>query len=500
MRVAFATPEVYPFSKTGGLADVSGALPFVLAACGVQVSVFTPLYRSSASWLQAHQAQLEQLKLPHELWIGDEQHYPVYKKLTSNGVQFIFIDDPQLFDRNSLYQSETGTDYPDNLARYTCFSRAVLEYYSHLVPPPDLFHAHDWQAALVPVYLKTSFSRPSFSHVRSLLTVHNLGYQGLFPAEQIYSTGFGWELFTPERLEYFGQLNLLKAGLIYADAVNTVSPTYAREIQDAEQGLGLHGVMSSIRGKLTGILNGIDAVQWDPATDPHLPAHYSADDLSGKSICKKRLQLELGLPIRPRSMVLGMVTRLDRQKGIELLLEAFPSIAALDIQLIILGSGDLALQERLSALVADFPEQVALRLGYDEPLAHLIHAGADVLLMPSLYEPCGLNQMYGQRYGTLPIVRETGGLKDSVVNCTPKRIAEGRASGFTFRQFDARRLAEAVKRAAEVYFTERRTWTKLLRSVMSIDNSWQARAQSYLALYERILSTVQKQAEAGTHE
>ena len=486
MRVAFVTPEVYPYSKTGGLADVCAALPGALAGRGIEVTVFSPFYSSARAWLEAQHIPTEQLSLPHELWIGDEPHDVVFHTCRVNGLQLVFVSDPPLFDRDQLYLDDDGQDYHDNLARFSCFCRAVLEYYSHHAPPPDVFHAHDWQAALIPVYLKTSYSRPAYNHTRSLLTVHNLGYQGLFPAEQIYATGLSWDVFTPERLEFYGKLNLLKGGAVYADAVNTVSPEYAEEIQSAEYGHGLEGVMAANHHKLSGILNGIDPRQWDPLTDPHLPTHFSADDLSGKLVCKKLLQRDMRLPIRPKAFLLGAISRLDKQKGIELLLEAFPRLAALDVQLVVLGSGDKYIAESLAALAADYPEQVALRLGFDEPLAHQIEAGVDALLMPSLYEPCGLNQMYSQRYGTLPIVRETGGLKDSVINHTPKRLAEGKASGFTFRQFDAKRLLDTIRRAAALYFTDHKAWTKLVKHVMSIDHSWDARARAYIELYESI--------------
>lgn len=486
MKVAFATSEMYPLAKTGGLADVSGTLPRALAQLRVDITVFMPMYRSAAEWLSSHGAEPEHLELPHKLWIGDEQREVAYKRFSFDGVQLVLVDQPWYYNRPHLYLSENGADWADNVARYAYFCRAMLEYCLWQDDVPDIFHVNDWQTSLIPVYLKTAYNDPQLAQCRTLLTLHNIGYQGVFPKEHLYATGLGWEVFQPDKLEFYDHINLLKGGVAYADAINTVSPTYAKEIQTEEQGKGLEGVFAANAGKLSGILNGIDITYWDPAVDPHLPAHYTSEDLSGKKVCKKILQRELSLPIRPRALVLGVVSRFDVQKGIDLIMDAFPQIAGADIQLAVLGSGNRELETRMRWLAELYPEQVAVRFGYHEPLAHLIEAGADCFLMPSRYEPCGLNQLYSQRYGTVPVVRETGGLKDTVANCTPKRMADGRASGFTFRPATDKALGDAIKRAARLYFTNKRTWGKLQRHIMGLDHSWGARAKTYLMLYEQL--------------
>jgi starch synthase len=379
-----------------------------------------------------------------------------------------------------------GQDYADNVARYAFLCRSVLEYYLQHERAPDLFHLHDWQTALLAVYLRTTYSLPQFAETRSLLTIHNVGYPGIFPAEQIYATGLNWDVFTPEILEYYGKLNLLKGGIVLADAINTVSPTYAEEIQTHAYGRGLDGVLRAQAHKLEGILNGIDTVQWNPATDPHLPERYSISRLSGKKICKRQLQRELGLPLRANALLMGTISRLDHQKGLPLLIKAFPRIADLDVQLVSLGSGDSALAEELRQLSVQYPKQVAVKLGHDESLAHRIVAGCDVFLMPSRYEPCGLTQMYSQRYGTVPVVRNTGGLRDTVTNYTAARLAAGKASGITFGAYDAKSLVDGIRRASRLYFDERGSWNALVKHIMGIDHSWQRSAGSYLLLYRKL--------------
>ena len=496
MNVAFVTPEVFPFSKTGGLADVSQALPAALAELHVKPRVFTPLHRSAQEWLAKHTVQTEFLHLPQRLWIGDEQREVAYRTLDFQGVTHVFIEQPWYFNRPHPYLDSTGNDYPDNVARFAFFCRAVLEYCLWQVYTPDVFHINDWQTGMLPIYLETLYNREHLAGVKCLLTLHNIGYQGVFPKEQIYATGLGWDVFTLDLLEYYDQLNLLKGGIASAHAINAVSPTYAKEIQTPEQGRGLDGVFTATASKLTGILNGIDIGAWNPTSDPHIPAHYSADDLRGKGVCKKQLQRSFQLPLRSNALLLGIISRLDTQKGIDLVCDAIPQIANLDMQLVVLGSGAKDLEARLSQLAQAYPEQVSVQLKYDEPLAHLIEAGSDGFLMPSIYEPCGLNQLYSQRYGTVPIVRETGGLKDTVFNYTQRRHAASRASGFSFRTPDSKALAESIRRAAKLFFTNRRTWNQLVRNIMRIDNSWASRAVSYKLLYERLLQAAPSRGES----
>lgn len=487
MKVAYVTPEVLPFSKTGGLADVSQALPRALAAQGQDCTVFTPYYRQAAEWLGGNGQAADDLDLKRGIQVGEDERALHYRVLKAGPVTVVFVVNDWYYDRAHCYLSEQGGDYEDNVARFAFFCRAVLEYCIELEQTPDVFHVHDWQAALIPVYLKTIYSHEPPAAAKCLLTIHNLGYPGIFPAAQLPATGLEWDVFSIDQLEYYGKLNLLKGGIVFADAVNTVSPSYAEEIQTAEYGGGLDGVLAHHREKLSGILNGIDQDQWNPATDPHLAKHYSSAELAGKQACKLAVQRELGLPLRPRTPLLGVISRLDRQKGIQLLIEAFPRIAGQDLQLAVLGAGDSSLEGRLARLGQDYPEQVALRLGHSEPLAHRIIAGADAFLMPSFYEPCGLTQMYGQRYGTVPIVRATGGLKDTVLDYASRGAGDAQAGGFSFDQADSRALAGAVKRALQLYFTNQRAWKKLVRGIMQFDHSWDSSAAAYLKLYYQIV-------------
>ena len=485
MRVAFVTPEVNPFSKTGGLADVSDALPAALARLGVEVTVFSPLYRSAASTLDRLGLTVEETGGP-ALWIGDERHAPRYRSAIREGCRLVFVGDEAFYDRPSLYVDADGADYADNVARFAFLCRSVLEYYVARGAAPDVFHLNDWQTALAPVYLKTIYRQPSFAGARTVLTLHNLGYQGRYPAPQLYATGLDWGVFHIGALEFYGQINLLKGGVIFADAITTVSPSYAEEIRQPAFGNGLDGVLRDAAGKLSGILNGIDTRSWDPAADPVLPARFSAADLRGKAVCKRALQERVRLPAQPDTLLLGAISRFDVQKGIPLIVDALRMLAPLPVQLVALGSGDAALEQRLRTLAAAQPQRVAVTIGFDEHLAHLIEAGADAFLMPSAYEPCGLNQMYSQRYGTVPIVHATGGLKDTVVDYTPQRLAAGVASGFGFDRFNAAHLAEAILRAWHLFTNARSDWRRLQEICMQLDRSWTTSARAYAALYARL--------------
>jgi starch synthase len=499
MRVAFITPEVYPFSKTGGLADVSAALSSALGLAGCELTLFTPLYRSAIDWFEHHPIEWTEHILPEKLWIGDEQHPVAFRTIEHNGIRIVFILNGYYYDRPHLYLNDKEEDYIDSISRYSFFCRSVLAYYLASGVAPDIFHLHDWQSALCAIYLRTLYNRQEFSQSKSLFTVHNLGYQGLYQPQELYAAGLEWDVYNIDKLEFFGKINLLKGGIVYANAVNTVSPSYAREIRTEQYGKGLHGVLQAHRAKLSGILNGIDTATWDPETDLHLPYNFSRRSISGKAKCKRALQIELGLPPRADSMLLGVISRFDTQKGIDLVLGAFPQVANFDIQLVVLGAGADQLEAGVVKLAAEYPQQVAVRLGYNEGLAHRIEAGADAFLMPSSYEPCGLNQMYSQRYGTLPIVRETGGLKDTVVNASPKHIADGSAVGFTFKQYDAAKLAEAIRRAVRLYHSDRKTWRALMANAMRRDFSWHASAQQYLRIYQQLSKPANHAAKEEAH-
>jgi starch synthase len=488
-RIVYVSSEVHPFSKTGGLADVAHALPDALGRAGVDVTVFSPCYRSVKQWLAAHGALTRDVALPDEVWSGAERHRASYRILEQRAQRLVFVVNDALFDRPQLYVDADGRDYADSVVRFAFFCRAVLEYGLFTGEIPDLVHLNDWQTALIGVYLKTIYRQPALQRVRSVLTVHNLGYQGHFPAEQLLATGLGWEVFHAEGLEFYGGLNLLKGGLVFADALTTVSPTYAEEMQTAEAGRGLDGVVRAQRQKLVGILNGINVREWNPADDPHLPAHYDSSNLGGKAACKRALQQRAGLPARDTSFVLGVISRFDAQKGIPLIADAIETLADLDLQLVVLGAGDRAIENRMRALMAAHPDRVHVHADFDEPFAHLIEAGADAFLMPSAYEPCGLNQMYSHRYGTVPVVRETGGLKDTVRDFSSAALAAGQASGFTFRDLDAKQLAAAIRRAETLYRSDSESWRALMRHIMGIDHSWEESARAYRELYERVSNT-----------
>lgn len=492
LRVALVSSEVQPFSKTGGLADVSGALPHALAGLGCAVQVFTPLHRSARLKLDALEVEHNRIEMPHLLWVDGAEHQLAFICLELADYEVIFIDCPEYFERSGLYQDEQGRDYQDNVARFSFFCRAVLEYFLFTGEAPDVLHCNDWQTALLPVYLRSQYPQPLLSGIQTLLTIHNLGYQGLFPAEALHQAGLSWDLYHIDGLEFYGQLNLLKGGIVCADAISTVSPTYAKEIQTEEYGAGLAGLLQAQKGKLSGILNGIDTELWDPLTDSRLPAQYCGRKAAGKAVCKRALQQAVGLPVRRYSMLLGLVTRLDAQKGVELLLAAWPTLRKLDLQLVVLGSGSPQLEAALLELAASEPLRVAVQLSFNDELAHQIYAGADSLLMPSLYEPCGLNQMYAQRYGSVPIVRQTGGLRDTVRNATSKRLARGSASGFSFKAAAPKPLALAIRAAARLFSRHPRQWQKLWRSIMAIDNSWDSSARDYLKLYRRLLKAAAK--------
>lgn len=475
--------EAIPLAKTGGLADVVGTLPVELARLGHDVSLALPRYAA----LDATVIPLTQSSRVAVPWLGARRDVGVETGTLGGGaVSLICIRDDPFFARQGLY-GEAGHDYPDNLDRFALWCRAVMEVCAEPGRPPDILHAHDWQAALAVVYLKTLYRNdPAWANTRALFTIHNLGYQGHFPVSTYDRTGLPWSEYSPERLEYYGQVNLLKGGLVYADLLNTVSPTYAREIQTAEFGYGLEGVLQTRQDRLCGVLNGIDEQVWNPATDPHLPARYSADDLSGKRVCKRALQAEMQLPVRETPLV-GLVSRLAFQKGIDLLVDILPALLGLDVQVVVLGSGDPAYQARLADLSARYPDKLAVRFAFDEPLAHRIEAGADLFLMPSRYEPCGLNQMYSLRYGTVPLVRNTGGLADTVAPYAPGVGSGSAATGFSFEKPEPAVLLSTLMLALQVY-RNKAEWAGLMRRGMQQDFSWGRSARQYVELYRRAMA------------
>jgi starch synthase len=484
LTISFVTSEVDPFSKTGGLADVSHSLPAALAQLGHDVTIFSPFYRGVADRCAAHELDLAAEPGP-DVVVWDTPQPLRFRVAQREGYRLVFAANDALYDRDGLY-GDGGRDHPDNLARFSFLCRAVLEYHRGRGEAPEILHANDWQCGLLPAYLRTSYASPLFAGTRSVFTVHNLAYQGLFPGDQLAVTGLDPSLFHPEALEFWGQLNLMKAGLVFADAITTVSPSYAEEIQTPEHGRSLDGVLRAQRHKLRGILNGIDPHRWDPAADPLIAAPYDAGALAGKETCKRALQRRLNLSEDPAAFVLGVVSRFDVQKGIPLVVAAFRQLAGEPVQLAVLGVGDAAIERHLRELAGEYPRRVSVHVGFDDALAHQIEAGADAFLMPSAYEPCGLNQMYSQRYGTIPIVHATGGLRDSVQDYSPQALNEGKASGFSFAPLSADNLAAAIRRALAVFRDDAKSWRALLRQCMRIDNTWTHSAKAYEALYREL--------------
>ncbi|MGE5322995.1 MAG: glycogen synthase, partial [Actinomycetota bacterium] len=437
MNIAFAASECVPFSKTGGLADVLGALPQALAALGHKVSVYVPKYRQTR--LPEANTVLPSITVPFD----DQYRFCSLLDGGKNaGVQFYFIDYPPFFDRDALYGTPAG-DYPDNAERFALFSRAVLEA-SKILGVPDIFHCHDWQTALIPVLLRTSYmDDPVFQSTATVFTIHNMGYQGLFPPDTLPLLMLPWDLLTMDKMEFWGKVNFLKGALVFSDFITTVSRKYSQEIQTAEFGFGLDGVLRARSGTVTGILNGVDYNEWNPEKDRLIVRQYSAENLEGKTECKYDLLRQFGIesPQTVELPVIGIVSRFAAQKGFDLIAEIAEDLARLPVVFTILGSGDKDYQDLFIKLNRQNPEKFALKVAYDNVLAHKIEAGADMFLMPSRYEPSGLNQMYSMRYGTVPILRATGGLDDSVDQWNP---ATGKGTGFKFSPYSGAVLLATV--------------------------------------------------------
>ncbi len=480
LNILMVASEAAPFAKTGGLADVVGALPQALQAQGHDVRLVMPWYRSVRKNSGPVRKNRSSLAVP----MGGAVDTVAFRQGALGAVPVYFIDAPELYDRAGLY-GEEGQDYPDNALRFGLLSRAALELTRKISFVPDIVHAHDWQAGLVPVYLNQHLWRDAhFAKTGSLFSIHNLGYQGQFATEALVGLGLDSSLAAPDRLEYFGRISLLKGGIRYADRISTVSPTYCREIQTPEFGMGLDGLLTSRQTHLHGILNGLDDDLWSPATDPALPENYSTSNLRGKAVCKAALQDELGLQPDPAVPIVAMVTRLDSQKGIDLLIDTWQTLLDRKIQLVILGSGAPDYERALTTQGQAYPGRVAFSRRFDDKLARRIYAGSDLFLMPSRYEPCGLGQLIALRYGCVPLVRATGGLADTIVDPCDRTAP---ANGFLFQEQTGTALIEGLDRALSTYH-QAKAWQTLLRYGMQQDFSWQRAAAAYSDLYRRILS------------
>ncbi len=488
LRILFATPEAVPFAKTGGLADVAGALPKFLQLLGCEVVLVLPYYRMVKKSGFPIQYLGEEIEVP----LGDQTlRAEVYQSVLNPMIPVYFIGRDEFFDREYLYSTPKG-DYFDNAERFIFFSRAVLHLIQHLQLRPDVIHHHEWQTGLISAYLKSIYSDdPLFSAVATVFTIHNIAYQGLFKKEKLSLTGLPQEMYNPEGIEFWERINLMKAGIVYADVINTVSQKYSEEVQTPEYGYGLEGILRKRRRDLYGILNGVDYQDWDPSHDPHLIARYDLNDLSGKRECKKDLLREFGLPPTLEKVpILGMISRLADQKGFDLLAEIIDELFTSDLGFVLLGTGEQKYHDLFTRIAQKYPQKAGIRIAYDDRLAHKIEAGADIFLMPSKYEPCGLNQIYSLKYGTIPVVRATGGLDDTITHYDP---STGAGNGFKFSRYDAKEFLNHIKTALNFY-AQPEHWTKLIRNAMTSDFSWKKSAEAYLRLYRK---AIEKKREGG---
>jgi len=482
LKVLFLSPEAVPFAKTGGLGDVAGALPAALKRLGADVRLVLPLYRIVREGDFKTRRLLDDLEIP----LGKEKFTAdVLEAKTAESIPVYLIERDDMYDRPNLYGNARG-DYYDNLERFTFFAHASLRIAQAISFKPDVIHCHDWQTGLVPALVKGPYSNVSnFAGVPSVFTIHNIGYQGIFPVEKLSVTGLPKsEFFHPEGLEFWDKISLLKSGIVYSEAITTVSPKYAEEIQAPEYGMGMEGILETRRAPLHGILNGADYRLWDPVHDLHITETYSPQDMVGKRRCKESLIQEMGLD---RSLqgrpLLAMISRLDAQKGLDLVAKVLGKILTMDVGLIVLGSGDEKIQQALQKAAKKNPGRVGLFIGFNQPLAHRIMAGADIFLIPSRYEPCGLTQMYALKYGTVPVVRSTGGLDDTIVQFDPQK---GRGNGFKFGPYKPASFLAAIRRAVEL-FQNSGAWNGLVANGMKADFSWDRSAQNYMDLYRSVM-------------
>lgn len=480
MRVLIVSSEIVPFAKTGGLADVTGSLPKALRRIGVEADIILPLYRT----VDRDRFPLEHSGPPVRVPMGHREEIGIVMETDAgDGVRAFLVRNDRYFDRDFYYGTKDG-DYVDNCERFAFFCRAIMEWIGRSGRSYDILHCNDWQTALVPAYVKTLYSHgEAFRSTGTVFTVHNLGYQGLFWNHDLPITGLGWELFTPKGVEFYGKLNVLKAGLVFSDILTTVSDTYSREIQTAEYGHGLEGVLYERRADLFGILNGVDYEDWNPETDPLIAARYSCKDLTGKKVCRDDLLAEFGWTGPVEEPVIGVIGRLTAQKGFDLIEQIGDWLAKQPVRVIILGTGERKYEEAMAEIGRLHPGRISLRFSFDNRLAHKIEAGSDIYLMPSKYEPCGMNQIFSLKYGTVPVVRNTGGLADTVVDADED---PARGTGFVFNGYDPVELNDALSRALVAY-ADRPRWEAIVKRGMAKDFSWDASARAYVSAYEKAL-------------
>lgn len=475
-KILFVTSEAHPLIKTGGLADVSGSLPKALAELSQDIRIIIPNYQ--ALKISGNVRSLGSLRVDNRTITILETQMP------DSRITVWLIDYPEFFNYpGNPYNDENGYAWPNNAERFALFCKVAVEVAMNRADldwEPDIVHCNDWQSGLVPALLALESRRPA-----TIFTIHNMAYQGLFPASRLAALNLPGQLWHADGLEFYNMLSFMKGGLVYADRITTVSPTYALEIQTPDFGYGLEGLLLHRKAVLSGIINGIDLDQWNPGTDAYLDHHYQAASLDQKYANKSELQKRAGLPVDNQCALFGLISRLVEQKGIDMLLDCLPEMLAMPVQFVLLGAGNTDFEQRLLELRTLYPDKLAITIGYDESLAHLIEAGADIFLMPSRFEPCGLNQMYSQRYGTIPIVRKTGGLADTVVDSTPETLANNTATGVVFTEASAGALMEAIKRTL-ILHSNAEAWKKMQLNGMLADFSWRHSAEQYLALYRSI--------------
>jgi starch synthase len=489
MQVLFCASEVTPFAKSGGLADVAGSLPESLHKFGCDVRIFMPLYRSVREKTRDLDPLAQDIIIP----IGThDYHIHLWKSRTASGIPIYFLEKDELYDRSYLYGSPVRGDYEDNAERFIVLSLAARQLCAAIDWYPSIFHLHDWQTGLVAAYFQTNWRYDhKFGGSGTVFTIHNLAYQGVFPSGFFSLTNLPPSVWSPQGIEFWGNCNFLKAGLVYSDFITTVSPRYASEITTSDFGFGLDGVLKDRKDSLRGILNGIDINTWDPQTDPYLPCNYSADDLAGKKVCKEALCKQTGFVGKSCDLpLLGMISRLAAQKGFDLLEEILPTLLKLPVNLVILATGDAAIEANIRDMAKLYPKRLKLVGRYDEEMAHLIEAGADIFLMPSRYEPCGLNQMYSLRYGTIPVVHATGGLDDSVADVL---TCPDSGTGFKFSKYEPKAFLKTIKSALEL-LKDPLKWVEIQKRAMTLDFSWDRSARQYVEVYETVLAAKKRLA------
>lgn len=481
MKVLYVSSEVAPFAKTGGLADVAGALPKYIQALGHDVRVVMPKYRQ----VEESGADLKKTGITVYCNIVERTvSAGVVESRLGESVPIYFIEQDRYFDREGLYGTSVG-DYEDNAERFIFFCKSVVALCEEMGWQPDILHCNDWQTGLIPAYLSVLYRDSEFwGRVATVFTIHNLAYQGQFWHLDLPMTGLPWDVFTPEGLEFYGKINLLKAGIVFSHVINTVSKRYAQEIQTPEMGCGLDGVLRARAADLYGVLNGVDYSVWSPEVDELIPARYSINDLSGKRVCKEALLRAFDIEVDLQRPLIGMVGRLVAQKGFDILAEVIDEILGSNVSFVLLGTGDERYETMFRDLPKRFPGRAGVKIGFDNPLAHLIEAGSDMFLMPSRYEPCGLNQMYSLRYGTVPIVRATGGLDDTIEDFDE---ANNTGNGFKFEPYTGDALLACVRRALETY-GDADAWGGIVKRGMAADFSWDRSAREYVELYRKALS------------